>query len=198
MISPKIPLQCSFVGVVFSLVFSCKMLNNEQFLTICSLQKRPSLPLLATKRDVCSSATEIPYWWGKLIFTVTWFQVKCCSIVCFSRSIMVKFCVPLWTSSSETQMLLVNKNTLHEYWRFCSRFLAFTFDLFVTSCLFSVKLKQFNYYVDQSEILILDRIYVISMEFLWLRCRRHLCRNVSSSERRLFSQALLYNVELNN
>ena len=42
-----------------------------------------------------------------------------CLILCFSRSILVNFCVLLRTSSSEAQMLILKRNIFHEYWLFC-------------------------------------------------------------------------------
>ena len=56
------------------------------------------------------------------------FQMQICSILRFSWSILVKCCVHLRTSSSKTQMLLLEKNIFHKYWLFCYRFLTFTFD----------------------------------------------------------------------
>ena len=41
------------------------------------------------------------------------FKMQICSILCFSWSILVKFCVYLRTSSSRTQMLLLEKNIIN-------------------------------------------------------------------------------------
>ena len=56
------------------------------------------------------------------------FQMQICLILHFSWSILVKFCVHLQTSSSKTQMLLLEKNVFQKYLLFCYRFMAFTFD----------------------------------------------------------------------
>ena len=65
------------------------------------------------------------------------FQMQICSILHFSWSILVKCCVHLQMSSSETQMLLLEKTIFHKYWLFCERFIAFTFDFcgFLLGCL---------------------------------------------------------------
>ena len=80
------------------------------------------------------------------------FQMLICSILCFSWSIMLKFCVLLWTSFSKNQMLLIKKNIyiLLINWLFCIEFIAFTFDLY---SLLSFVCQLYNYYVDQSELL---------------------------------------------
>ena len=57
------------------------------------------------------------------------FQMQICSILRFSWSILVKCCVHLRMSSSETQMLPLEKTIFHKYWLFCYRFIVFTFDL---------------------------------------------------------------------
>ena len=66
------------------------------------------------------------------------FQMWIYSILGFSWSILVKCCVHLRTSSSKTQMLLLEKNIFHKYWLFCYRFLTFTFDLCSLAFFFSV------------------------------------------------------------
>ena len=43
------------------------------------------------------------------------FQKQMCSILRFPWSILVKFCVHLETSSSKTQMLLLEKNIFQKY-----------------------------------------------------------------------------------
>ena len=68
---------------------------------------------------------------------------------------MVTFCIFLGTS--KTQMFPpINKSIFHEYWLFCSKFIAVTFH-FVAVCLLSAvrkqQRKQYNYHVDQSELL---------------------------------------------
>ena len=53
------------------------------------------------------------------------FPMQICSVLRtlrFSWSILVTHCVHLRTSSSKTQMLLVEKNISHKYWLFCYRF----------------------------------------------------------------------------
>ena len=119
------------------------------------------------------------------------------SILCFSWSIMVKFCVPRRTSSNNTQMLLLKKNIFHEDWLFCTRVIAFSFHF--CDCLLSVVrkqlLKQLNQYVDQSELL--TRFWRKSKSSVWNFCRWG--ADVPSSEtsrlaarkeeRPLFSQA---------
>ena len=55
--------------------------------------------------------------------------MQICLILRFSWSILVKCCVHLWTSSSKTQMLLLEKNIFHKYWLFCYGFIMFIFDL---------------------------------------------------------------------
>ena len=47
------------------------------------------------------------------------FQIQICPILRVFWSILVKCCVHLPTSSSKTQMLLLEKTIFHKYWLFC-------------------------------------------------------------------------------
>ena len=137
-------------------------------LTVCSLRKQPFL--LAPRRWGCFHEeqrlrlsdrnsilmTQINVYIINPV--VMGFQTQVCSILRFSWSILVKSCVHLLTSSSKTQMLLLENNILHKYWLFCCRFIAFTLILtFVVFCLLSVIRKQWlrqrNYSVVQSALM---------------------------------------------
>ena len=83
---------------------------------------------------------------------------------------MVKFCVLLRTSSGKTQMLLLKRI-------FCMNIDCFVVDslclhlTFVAFCLLSVICKQLTATSTvRAPDQILDRFYVISMEFLSLKC----------------------------
>ena len=92
-----------------------------------------------------------------------------------------------------------------EFWLFCSRFVAFTFDLwdllcFVCNLWTIAKRIETILWPVRAPDQILDRFYVISMVFLSLR-RRHLSRETSlmsrSEERWLYLQAsVCYNKHL--
>ena len=80
-------------------------------------------------------------------------QIQICPILRVFWSILLKCCVHLPTSSSETQTFLLQKSTFHKYCLFCQRFLAFTFDLCgLLSVIRKQQLKQCNYSVDQSAL----------------------------------------------
>ena len=82
-------------------------------------------------------ATEIQYRWRKALLYITnpvvvGSQAQICSILSFSCSILVKFCVHLRTNSSKTLKLLLAKNIVHEYCLFCYSFTAVTFKQYKT------------------------------------------------------------------
>ena len=52
-----------------------------------------------------------------------------CPVLCVFWSVLVKCFVHLPTSSSKTQILLLEKTIFHKYWLFCQRLFAFAFDL---------------------------------------------------------------------
>ena len=115
------------------------------------------------------------------------FQREICLILCFSWSILVTFCVNLQTSTSKTQMLLLEKKIFHKYWLFCYRFITLTFDLCgLGFCILLVIRKQIPKtmkllcWLIRAPDQIPDRFYVISMEFLLLRCRHLSWHNVLS------------------
>ena len=74
---------------------------------------------------VLSQSTREPWKRG---WAVMRFQMQFCSILRFSLSILVKCCVHLRTSSSKTQMRLLEKKLFQKYWLFSYRFIAFKFD----------------------------------------------------------------------
>ena len=117
------------------------------------------------------------------------FQREICLILCFSWSILVKFCVNLQTSTSKTQMLLLEKKMFHKYWLFCYRFITLTFDLCgLGFCILLVirkkipKTMKLLCWLIRAPDQIPDRFYVISMEFLLLRCRHLSWHNVLNNE----------------
>ena len=108
-------------------------------------------------------------------------------ILCFSWSTLAKLCVHLQTSSSKTQMLLLEKTIFQKYWRFCERFFAFTFDLcgLLSLVCHSWTIAKTMYLLRRqisTSDRIPDRFYVISMEFLLLSRRCSSTRNVPSDE----------------
>ena len=104
-----------------------------------SLRKHPFLLALRhwerfVRRNVCDLAgrnsvlmTQINVYIINPV--VMGFQIQICPILRVFWSILVKCCVHLPTSSSKTQMLLLENSIFHKYWLFCSRFFVFTFDL---------------------------------------------------------------------
>ena len=100
-----------------------------------------------------------------------------CLILCFSRSILVNFCVLLQTSSSEAQMLILKRNIFREYWLFCdtsvdSSCLHLTFVAFCHFVCHSLTIAKNNVTttltIQTIPDQILDRFYITSMEFLLL------------------------------
>ena len=68
-------------------------------------------------RNLCDSETEIPYWLYRWMFTnyksgSPWLPNATLFNFSFLLSILVKCCVHLQTSSSKTQMLLLEKNII--------------------------------------------------------------------------------------
>ena len=93
------------------------------------------------------------------------FQIQICSMLRtlrFSWSILVMFCVPLPTSSSKTQMLLLKKN-IYIY-------------IYPTN-IYCFVIDSISAYHQ-----IPDRFYITSMEFLSLSRRHSSSRNVPSGE----------------
>ena len=131
----------SLVSIFIYMLISCRI-KKYFFFSIAnksnlnnSLQKQLFLLTACRlgcfgRRGICVSATEILYWWHKSInLVVMGFQMQICLILCLFWSILVKFCIHLWMSSSKTQTLLLAKNIFYEYLLFRYRFIAFRFDL---------------------------------------------------------------------
>ena len=108
---------------------------------------------------------------------------------------MVKFCDLLRTSSSKTQMLFLKMNLFQEYWLFCNRFITFTFGLCgLLSVIHKQQVKQYNYYIDQSELL--TRLQTDFTPSVWNFCRwvadislGKTSLAVRNKEKQLYSQA---------
>ena len=100
------------------------------------------------------------------------FQMQICSILHFSWSILVKCCVHLRTSSSNTQMLLLEKYMYHKFWLFCYRFIAFMFELcslLSYVCCLKQWLEQCNYSDIQSALM--TRFWTDFTSSVWNFCR---------------------------
>ena len=118
------------------------------------------------------------------------------------------YCVHLRTSSSKTQMLLLQKNLFHKYCLFCYRFVAFTSDLcgLFVFCLSLVnkswnELKQCNYPVVQSALMTgfwTDFTAPVWTFYRWVANvpPGETSPAARSKEKRLFSQAINVPVSL--
>ena len=106
-----------WLSIFFALFPTSHTLRKHSFLL--ALHRRGRF----ARRNICDSATEIPYWWRKqtnVYIQYSWgFQIQICPILGVFWSILVKCCVHLPTSSRKTQMLLLEKTIFHEYWPFC-------------------------------------------------------------------------------
>ena len=100
-------------------------------------------------------------------------------------------------SHSKTQTLPQRIYIFQEFWLFCSRIVAFTFDLcdllcFVCNSRTTAKRIEIILWPITAPDQILDRFYVINMAFLSLRKRHLLCETSLASrseERSLYLQA---------